>query len=193
MKDSLIYQVPEVLHAITRETELLGFDMASEPQTGAFLRVLAASKPGGAFLEIGTGTGISTAWILDGMDKDAALISIDNDPVAMDIARQNLGKDLRVTFLCEEGTKWLKNHQKNRFDFIFADAFPGKFDGLELAINILKKGGLYIIDDLLPQKNWPNGHGSKVPELVHEIESKQNIKSVRISWASGLMVATKTD
>jgi len=43
------------------------------------LRTLAASKPGGRFLELGTGTGIATAWLLEGMDERSTLISIDND------------------------------------------------------------------------------------------------------------------
>jgi predicted O-methyltransferase YrrM len=40
--------------------------MPSEPRTGAFLRELCAGKPGGNLLELGTGTGLATAWMLDG-------------------------------------------------------------------------------------------------------------------------------
>jgi len=43
------------------ESEELGFTMGSEPRTGALLRTLAASKPGGRFLELGTGTGVGRA------------------------------------------------------------------------------------------------------------------------------------
>ena len=57
---------------VRKDTEELGFTMASEPKTGALLAVLAASKPGGQFLELGTGTGLGTAWLLSGMDADAA-------------------------------------------------------------------------------------------------------------------------
>ena len=39
------------------ETHALGFNMASEPKVGALLAALAASKPGGRFLELGTGNG----------------------------------------------------------------------------------------------------------------------------------------
>src|SRR5205085_1277758 len=57
------------------------FAMPSEPRTGAMLRMLAATKPGGRLLELGTGTGLATAWLLDGMDRDARLISVDVDPI----------------------------------------------------------------------------------------------------------------
>ncbi len=193
MDDSFIYEYPEMLDSIIRETESLGFDMASEQKTGALLKVLAASKPNGSFLELGTGTGLSAAWILGGMDSHSSLISLDNDPSALGVAKRNLGNDELVEFLCQDGESWLENNQNKRFDFIFADAPPGKFIGLELALNILKKGGLYIIDDLLPQKNWPEGHAPKVPRLMQKIESKYYLKSLRISWASGLMVVTKCE
>ena len=59
---------PAALAAIQAETEALSFNMASEPQTGALLRALAASTPAGTLLELGTGTGLSAAWLLEGMD-----------------------------------------------------------------------------------------------------------------------------
>jgi predicted O-methyltransferase YrrM len=37
---------------------------------------------------LGTGTGLSTSWILDGMDAGAQLISVDNDENFLNIARQ---------------------------------------------------------------------------------------------------------
>ena len=54
--------------------------MASEPKTGALLAALAASKPGGRLLELGTGTGLGTAWLLSGMDADSHLDTVDTDP-----------------------------------------------------------------------------------------------------------------
>ena len=61
MNDHEINRTPEVLGAIYRDTQDMGFAMASEPKTGALLRALAASKRSGRFLELGTGTGIGTA------------------------------------------------------------------------------------------------------------------------------------
>ena len=64
MDDQIIYEYPTTLTPIIEGTKNCGFGMASEPKTGAFLKALAASKPNGKFLEIGTGTGLSAAWIL---------------------------------------------------------------------------------------------------------------------------------
>jgi predicted O-methyltransferase YrrM len=64
---------PKSIAAIDAGGQSISFTMPSEPLTCSLLRVLAASKPAGNFLELGSGTGLSTAWILDGMDADARL------------------------------------------------------------------------------------------------------------------------
>lgn len=61
MDDQDITQIPGLLDPIRRDTEAIGFTLASDPKTGSLLRTLAALKPGGQFLELGTGTGVGTA------------------------------------------------------------------------------------------------------------------------------------
>ena len=77
--DDLPHRPPVTLDALLRRTRELGFDAACESRTGGLLCVLAASKPGGRLLELGTGTGVGTAWLLDGMDSAASLVSVDTD------------------------------------------------------------------------------------------------------------------
>lgn len=73
MNDLLNINEPKALAAIWADTRALGFTMASEPLTCSLLRTLAASKPSARFLELGSGTGLSTAWLLDGMDSRSHL------------------------------------------------------------------------------------------------------------------------
>ncbi|MBI3796429.1 MAG: class I SAM-dependent methyltransferase [Deltaproteobacteria bacterium] len=182
---------PRVLEAIVADTEQLRFPMASEPKTGSLLRLLAASKPCARVLEIGTGTGISAAWLLEGMDDASTLVSIDNDAQCQEVARKHLGNNPRVTFICQEGEEFLKSVQSQRFEVVFADSWPGKFSALELALKVVAKGGYYIIDDLLPQTNWPAGHAPRVSQLVSELERQQSFVSLKLEWASGLMVLVR--
>lgn len=186
-----VSESPDVLDAIVENTARLGFIMASEPKTGSLLRILAASKPGGRMLEIGTGTGISAAWLLDGMDEESSLVSIENDAECQAVAKNHLGHDQRISFICQDGEAYLQSVQDQRFDLVFADSWPGKFNGLDLALNVVAKGGYYIIDDLYPQPGWPEGHAPKVPVLVQELEGQQDLVSLKLDWASGLMVLVR--
>jgi len=42
----------------------------------------------------------------------------------------------------------------------------GKFELLDAALALLKVGGLYVIDDMLPQANWPRRHAPRAPRLI---------------------------
>jgi predicted O-methyltransferase YrrM len=184
-------RLPKSLEAIERETAAIGFAMASDRQTGALLRVLAASKPTSFFLELGTGTGLSTAWMLDGMSPCSTLLSVDNDKRVVDVARRHLRRDSRVTFYCEDGAEFLVGLKARTFDFIFADTWPGKYDHLEDALRLLNPGGLYVIDDMLPQPNWPEGHADRVAALLAELDARRDLTLVRMDWSTGIIVATK--
>jgi predicted O-methyltransferase YrrM len=204
MHESPFFTLPRKLAAIQALTASLGFTMASERGTGNLLQVLAASKPSGRFLELGTGTGIATAWLLSGMDENSTLISIDNDPNVQSIAREILGTDPRLTLLIEDAEAWLNSHfallppsqnpppkREEQFDLIFADAMPGKFIARDQALTLVAPGGFYVIDDLLPQPNWPEGHAEKIPTLQYTLSSRPDFFSLPMTWASGIMVLAR--
>jgi predicted O-methyltransferase YrrM len=191
MEDLANLNPPAVLDAIERDTAAIAFSMGVEPRTGALLRVLAASKPGGAMLELGTGTGLSTAWLLEGMDSRATLLTVDSDPKFSAVAVRHLEHDRRVTFIVEDAAAFLERMKDSQFDLIFADTWSGKFDHLENALALLRPGGLYVIDDLLPQPNWPDGHALKVPRLIDALEHDPRLKVSKLSWSSGILIAAR--
>ena len=165
--------------------------MASEPKTGALLRLLASSKRGGRFLEIGTGTGVGTAWILSGMDSESTLDTVDNNVEALGVAQRLLAHDARVDFHVADGAEYLAGCESARYDTVYADAWPGKFSHLDEALALLRPGGIYFVDDLLPQPNWPADHAEKVARLMANLENREGFSSVKLAWASGLMMLVR--
>jgi len=165
--------------------------MASDLLTGSLLGTLAASKPGGNFLEMGTGTGLSTAWILHGMDQHASLISVDHDPKYLAIAEKFLGGDKRLSLVAADGGEWLEANKHLKFDYIFADTWHGKYLMLDEALAMLKPGGLYIIDDMLRQPNWPEGHHEKVVKLLAALEARKDIVMTKQVWSTGIVIVVK--
>jgi predicted O-methyltransferase YrrM len=173
MFDEIQVSPPVALASIQHATEAIGFSMASDARTGSLLRTLAASKRKGAFLELGTGTGIATAWLLDGMDCESTLLTVDNDEAVVSVARKDLGNDPRVTFAVSDGAEYLQLllAEGRQFDFVFADSWPGKYTHLEEALLLVKAGGMYVVDDMLPQANWPDDHPEKVAVLIERLLS----------------------
>lgn len=188
-----ILNPPAQLTQIEAMSVGMGFKMASEPLTGSLLRTLVHTKASGKVLELGTGTGVSTCWILDGLDANSTLVSVDNDLQAQRIARQMLGDDPRVEFVHQDGMAFIQNLAETgqRFDFIFADTWPGKFYYLDETLDLLHTGGMYIVDDLLPQPNWPDDHAGKVSIFLQYMMSRADMLLTPLMWSTGLLLATK--
>jgi predicted O-methyltransferase YrrM len=182
---------PRALPQLLARSRAIQFGMASDPLTGSLLRTLAASKPAGRFLELGTGTGLATAWLLDGMDEASHLVTIESDPAVLAIACDVLGGDDRVSFTQGDGGAWLRLAEAAQFDLIFADAGPGKYSHLDEALGALKRGGLYVIDDMLPQPNWPAGHDVNVAELIATLEARADLRLTKLDWSTGIIIAAK--
>jgi predicted O-methyltransferase YrrM len=125
------------------------------------------------------------------MDQGAQLITIDQDAEAVSVAKKYLGHDQRVTFYTEDAGPWLERFLGPSYDLIFADAWPGKYSHLEAALRLLKAGGLYVIDDMLPQPNWPEGHGARVDQLLAILERRSDLLLTKMAWSTGVIVAVK--
>ena len=183
--------LPNFYLEIDKATKESNFTMASDALTGSLLRTLAASKPSGRFLELGTGTGLSASWILDGMDHHSSLVSLDNDEKLLAIAQKFLGHDARLQFACTDGEGWIKDHKNDKFDFIFADTWPGKFFLMDEVLDMLNPGGLYVVDDMLRQPNWPAGHEEKVRDVTAHLENRTDLLLTKLDWATGIIIAVR--
>src|SRR5579859_3088589 len=182
---------PNAYLEIDRSTIASGFEMASDVLTCSLLRTLASAKPSGKFLELGTGTDLSTSWILDGMDSSSTLISIDNNSFHQSIAQDHLSGDRRLSLVNQDGGDWIAGNVHLKFDYIFADTWHGKYLLLDETLPMLNEGALYIIDDMLPQSNWPDGHADKVSNLINYIERRSDLMITKQKWATGIIIAVK--
>jgi predicted O-methyltransferase YrrM len=167
-----------------------GFTMSCDDRTGNLVRLLISTKPNCTALELGTGAGYSTTWLLDGMDEHSVLYSVEADEQFASIA-QHVIRDSRVKFHVGDGGAFIEANRQMQFDFIFADTWPGKFYLVEEVLDMIKPNGIYIIDDLLPQPNWPNEHLAKVDELVALLDQRNDCHRLKLDWSSGIMILTK--
>ena len=182
---------PPVLPRIQEAMAAADFDMGLQNQVGWLLRSLAASKPGGRFLELGTGLGAGSAWIADGMDATSALVTVE---LSSDLSRQAedlLGSDGQIEFRAQDAVAFLTTYDGPPFDLIFADAMPGKFDHLEDALALLAPGGIYVGDDLRPQANWPENHQPNVDAFIEKLTDDPRFETTVLDWSSGVLMAVR--
>lgn len=144
---------PLVTHALA-QAALLGFEQSCSLETGRLLRSLAASRPGGQILELGSGVGAGAAWLLAGMDSRARLLTVDSDPQRAHATWELLRHDPRTQVLCGD---WADTLSRGPFDLIFTDCAPAKkhLSNLDLLIDAMNIGALLVLDNFTPPAHLP--------------------------------------
>lgn len=185
--------------ALHNAAEKLGFTQSSDVLMGGLLTTLAASKPGGRFLELGTGVGMGSARLLAGMDAASSLVTVERNAEQVEIAKKHLAEDPRVTFWIGDGLEFLRPQEP--FDLIFADTWPGKINRPELALDLTAPGGFYLVDDM--ELGWKNEadlvdvsdyllevwHGQRA--LTELLETRDDFHCTRLDWSTGLLLCVR--
>lgn len=125
------------------------------------------------------------------MDAHATLTTVDNDDAVLAIARRHLGQEPRLSVVCADGDAWLDTLSPGAFDLVFADSWPGKYRRLDETLALLRPGGVYVVDDMLPQPNWPEGHDLKAHSLLDTLTTLPGFNTTVLSWATGIVLCTR--
>jgi predicted O-methyltransferase YrrM len=177
---SIQLAVPKLVEVAEARAEAEDFHMSSSRETGPLLRSLAASKPGGLFL--------------DGMDRNAKLITLEVHPEAAEISQEMLAGDPRAEVVLANGMDWLEAYDGPLFDLIFADVGRAKYERRSLTLSKLAPGGFFVCDDVIWSAEWdpevrPNKE--RVDKFRDEIFGEKGVHVTLIDWGPGICVATR--
>ena len=127
------------------------------------------------------------------MDADSRLVSVELEDVLQRIARATFDDDPRVEWVLGDGSEWLREAvaRPERFDVVFADTWPGKYHDRDLAMELVKPHGWFVLDDLYPQPGWPDGHQANVDRLIADMQSVDGWRTEFLPWGSGLMLCVR--
>ena len=122
------------------------------PMCGILLRQLALATGAKNIFEMGSGYGYSAYWFAGGIPDDGKIIctegSEDNKKRAMEYLKRG-GYDHKIEFHVGYAQDIIQKYD-GPFDIIFNDVDKEQYpETLELAIPKLKKGGLFITDNVL--------------------------------------------
>lgn len=184
-------QSPSGVADLSSKSVAAGFGAGPGLQVGALLRCLANTKPGGRFLELDSGCGLATAWILDGMDADSLLVAVENSSQALGLARESLGQDQRLRLENRQPRLVLDEQLEQSIDFLFAGGDEGKFARLHTALGALKPGGFYIANGLIPSEAWDEKKEKQVSNFVEQMEARPDLTLCNLELVGGLLIATK--
>mgnify|MGYP003336350512 FL=1 len=182
---------PPLVQTAVDAAQTAGFTRSCSPEVGALLRTLAAARPGGRLLELGTGLGVGAAWLLSGLPDSGRLLSVDWDGTRVGRAWTVLRADPRVRVLLGD---WHDALLEAPFDLIFADCAAARTpDTLPALARALRPGGTLILDDLTPRARldaaWHAGDPLRDAVFTHP---QLCVSEVQVSSRECVLLATRT-
>ncbi|MDP9183009.1 MAG: O-methyltransferase [Actinomycetota bacterium] len=170
-----------------------------DPTTGALLRLLAAACQARAVVELGTGAGVSSLWLLRGMRPDGVLTSVDPDTEHQRLARQSLLEagfgTGRVRLITGQALAVLPRLSDKAYDLLFCDAVRAENgDYLTAALRLLRPGGLVVFAGALGNGRVADP-GARDPdtvalrELTRTVKEDERLVPALLPIGSGLLVA----
>lgn len=169
------------------------------PGAGAALRVLAATCGARAVVEVGTGAGVSSVYLLRGMRADGVLTTIDVEPEHHRAARETLGEEgtpsNRVRLISGRALDVLPRLTDSAYDLVFCDADKQEYAGyLEQALRLLKPGGIVVFDNALwegrvADPTQRDADTTAIRELGKAVREDDRLVSALIPSGDGLLAA----
>jgi demethylmenaquinone methyltransferase/2-methoxy-6-polyprenyl-1,4-benzoquinol methylase len=184
---------PRLVAEATERAARRGFEYSCEEPVGPLLATLAAAVPtGGRILELGTGAGVGTAWILAGLGArtDVTVRTVEFDPELAAAVRATAGWPAWTEVLT--GDAELLVQRLGRHDLIFADATGGKWTGLRHTIAALAPGGVLLVDDMELSRYTEPEHRASVTAVREALAGDPRLVTVELPAGSGLILSTRS-
>lgn len=171
------------------------------PGAGAALRALAAAAAAKSVVEIGTGAGVGSVYLLRGMRADGVLTTIDVEPEHHRAARETFAdagiQSNRVRLISGQALEVLPRLTDGAYDLVFCDADKKEYRGyLEQALRLLRPGGVVAFDNALwhgrvADPTQRDESTTAIRELGQAVLEDERLVSALLPSGDGLLVAVK--
>lgn len=174
---------------------------AVSPGTGAALRLLAATCAARSVAEVGTGTGVSALWLLDGMTPEGVLTTIDVEPEHLRAAREAFAaagiRSTRTRPITGRALDVLPRLADAAYDLVLVDGDPAEAaDYVEQAIRMLRPGGVLAIPgalwhDRVADPARRDEETVAMRELGKAVRDDERLVAALLSTGDGILAAVR--
>jgi len=168
---------------------------------GTALRVLAATLAARSVVEVGTGTGVSGLYLLEGMGSEGVLTTIDIEAEHQRAAKEAFVeagvRHQRTRLITGRALDVLPRLTDGVYDLVLLDADKADLEAyLEQALRLLRPGGLLAVDNALwkgkvADPAQRDEQTTAIRELGKAVRRDASLISALLPVGDGLLVAVK--
>jgi len=160
------------------------------PGTGAYLKYVASLISAQSVVEIGTGSGVGTLWLLKGVMSSGVITTIDPEVQHTQIAKQSLvDADIapnRYRLITSDYLDVMRKLADRGYDLVVFRGNPEDiFDVIDEAHRILRVGGILAIDHFFGGGKVPDP-AQRDPKTVALRDAGKFLKSQSEAWSISL-------
>jgi predicted O-methyltransferase YrrM len=160
------------------------------PGSGAFLKYVASLIQAQSVVEIGTGSGVGTLWLLKGVISSGVITTIDPEVQHIQIAKQVLNDaDIppnRYRLITSDYLEVMRKLADRAYDLVVFRGNPEDiFDVIDEAHRILRTGGILAIDHFFGGQKVPDP-AQRDPKTVALRDAGKFLKSQSEIWSIAL-------
>lgn len=193
------------LQELRRETSLLAnAQMQITPLQGATLAMLAQLVGVRKYLEIGMFTGYSALWVAQALQDTVKLITLDISDTHLPLAQKywsqaGVAANIEVKIAPAVTTLQQLHNQSQLFDMAFIDANKAEYlDYYELCLQLIRPGGLIVIDNVLMygqvlEANPDKKYVRVLQQLNDLISNDPRVEICMLPIGDGFTLARKKD
>lgn len=143
--------LPDIVTRTLRASLEAGFVDTTRTETGRLLATLAANADG-PIADFGTGCGVGAAWLRSGAPSDVEVFTVESDAGLAQRALTAFGSDA-ITVLHGD---WSELSEHGPFALLSAGESVARQDVSGVMIDLLRPGGIAVIDDLASRGFTPS-------------------------------------
>lgn len=174
---------------------------AIDPGAGAVLRMLAAAIAARSVVEIGTGTGVASLWLLRGMAPDGVLTTIDAEVEHQRAAKIAFAEDgikpTRARAISGQPFDVLPRLTDGAYDMVLVGTDAANYaDYVEMGLTLLRPGGLLVVNDALwhdrvadPARR--DETTTAIREMGRSLRTDERVTPAMLPVGNGLLVAVR--
>ena len=184
--------IPSLVQRAGNLAEQMNYSDSTSREVGRLLQLLASQSLSGVLVEIGTGCGVASAWIVSALAPGASFFTVEANVARAAAARALFDAYPNVHVVHGD---WRQLLRIGQFSLLYAGLESPRLSEADRLLQTLRPGGLIVLDRLNPIEQLPEDLRRK-PDKLRDFylnDPRLLATEVQVSSSEAVILATRVE